>query len=390
MTMKKVIKWFVVCIILIIILIFIALGLCIYFINPNDFKPIIAYQFKKYLHYEITIDGDLAWTFFPMLNIEAGHIHVQSLPDAKQFISVDAENTTIQIKLNPLLHKQIEISGVRIKGGHLNYNGLELTNIHLQSSFINNLLVVNPITANLYQGTLVGKITIDFGGAKPTLAADADLKHIQTDEFFNALSHKKLKININAFGDANISVNTSGKDTKAMVKNLMGSGQINFKNGILTGVNLDSIIDRALVLLKEKPALLKENNQTVFDQLNGTIQIQNGNFLNDDLLITSQLFVAHGHGKIDLPSHWINYLLSITIQKNLSNNLVSLTNTAIPVAIRGELNDPTVSLDAGQFLKELTVKQWDRLNPSDKEKLKEKIQQAVPGKAGQLLQQLIR
>lgn len=546
--MNKILKFASYFLLVLISIIILILVILITSIHPNDFKPLITNKIRSYTHQNVTIDGDLTWTFFPNLGLKVGHMSLSTLSPGPQKLFVEVANTIVEVKLLPLLHRKFEMLGLNITGAHLIWTdtqtstyyearnvqyhaknialseffpasisfdfqpsqssnfihfdltsrmkidtdkqtldceniqgnianakivgtlitshlfdkpstegkfslksfslipflkkagysvasiqsatntrgdftilidsthtqlqgnwaidelvmeGLHLTNLTLASHLIGKTLDLNPIVAHLYGGSLQSQIKIDFNSLQPLIFIKTKLDNIHTDSLLHDLITKDHKISLSGLANIDIDVTTSGIDGKSLVSNLNGASKLDVSQGALTGIDLNSLINNAFVLLKKKTNLIKDTGNTHFDRLTGSAIIHNGIILSEDLLIESPIFMTKGRGKIDLPSHWVNYLLYITIKKDSqtinNNDLLNVYSLIIPVAIRGALSDPNISLDAGELLKEITLKQIDINNAGKestkeqvKQQIKEQIKQNIPGPAGDLLQHLLK
>ncbi|QSX38795.1 AsmA family protein [Shewanella sedimentimangrovi] len=86
----------------------------------NDFKPRIVDQVKKQTGREFTIADPLGWTFFPSIGIKLGGI---SLGNPQGFTPADMvriDAAVAEVKLLPLLSKEVEIAEVRVEGLEVN------------------------------------------------------------------------------------------------------------------------------------------------------------------------------------------------------------------------------------------------------------------------------
>ncbi len=118
--MRKSMKWLGAFISILVLLVILAVVCLITFVNPNRFKPLIAEQVMKYTGRQLTIDGDLSWSFFPCVGIKTGHVLLGNPTGFEQKIFAEVQHATLGVKLFPLLHKQIESSGIVLDGLKLN------------------------------------------------------------------------------------------------------------------------------------------------------------------------------------------------------------------------------------------------------------------------------
>lgn len=86
------------------------------FVSPNRFKPLIVEQVKKNVGRDLSIDGDLSWSFFPNLGMKVGHMVLNNPAGFKQKTFAEIQNATLSVQLLPLLHGQIESKGILLDG----------------------------------------------------------------------------------------------------------------------------------------------------------------------------------------------------------------------------------------------------------------------------------
>lgn len=94
-----------------------ATALCLPFlIDPNDFKPQIEAAVKEHTGRELAIDGQMELSLFPWLGVSTGKM---SLSNAKGFKAphfAQISQSELNVKLIPLMSKQLEISQIVFKG----------------------------------------------------------------------------------------------------------------------------------------------------------------------------------------------------------------------------------------------------------------------------------
>jgi AsmA protein len=98
----------------------IAMVLLVTFVSPNRFKPVLTEQVKKFTGRELTLDGDLSWSFFPYFGVTAGHMSLGNPADFKEKIFAEFSSATVGVKVLPLFHGRIQSSGVVLHGMKLN------------------------------------------------------------------------------------------------------------------------------------------------------------------------------------------------------------------------------------------------------------------------------
>ena len=114
--MTKFLKYTAYVIALLILLAIIAIVLLVTFVSPNRFKPMIVEQVTKYTGRQLTMDGDLSWTFFPHFGVKAGHMTLGNPAHFQQKTFAEISSFTLGVKLLPLLHRRIESDGISLNG----------------------------------------------------------------------------------------------------------------------------------------------------------------------------------------------------------------------------------------------------------------------------------
>lgn len=114
--MKKVLIFFSV----LIAAILIAIAALVMFVNPNQFKPLIIEQAKAQTGFDLVIDGDISWSFFPHLGFEIGKTQVLNPAKGfKQAQVVKIDQAALDISVLPLFDKELNIGNVTLTGADI-------------------------------------------------------------------------------------------------------------------------------------------------------------------------------------------------------------------------------------------------------------------------------
>ncbi|MGR5119180.1 AsmA family protein [Vibrio astriarenae] len=85
-------------------------------VNPNQFKPLIVEQVKKNTGYELVIDGDLSWEFFPSIGLSIGRTELRNPPGFSQQNLFAVDRVGVDVSVMPLLEQKLEIGNVVLDG----------------------------------------------------------------------------------------------------------------------------------------------------------------------------------------------------------------------------------------------------------------------------------
>ena len=97
-----------------------ALAFLLATIDPNEHKDWIETRFHKETGREISLDGPIAFTFYPWLGVEAANVSIANTEEfgAEPFVYLDY--LKLRAKSMPLLREQYEVDTVAVKGAVVN------------------------------------------------------------------------------------------------------------------------------------------------------------------------------------------------------------------------------------------------------------------------------
>lgn len=94
------------------------------FVDPNDYKDQITQAVKEQTGRELTIDGDIELSLFPWLGLDIGQARLSNAPGFAEQPFAEVREVGVQVKLLPLLRKEVEMSTLRLDGLRL-YLGVD-------------------------------------------------------------------------------------------------------------------------------------------------------------------------------------------------------------------------------------------------------------------------
>lgn len=275
--------------------------------------------------------------------------------------------------------------------GKFTMMGLQVANIRVgniaaQMQFQNKILTFSPISAGFYQGTFDGTAKIDLNNAEPQYAIQGRLVNVQAAPLLKDLSPDQ-KIKIVGAGRVELQVTTSGSDVIAIKRNLNGTGQLNFNNGYIEGIDVGFLLNSARMLLSKQITAGNNTNQTQFGSLSASAQIKNGIVSNNDLFLDSPSFEVKGKGAVNLPANTIDFELATSAKSGATqrNDITNLFGVTVPIDISGNLNHPRIALNSGELLKSVAESQ---LKNAVAGKVEDQLKGGLPANPKDLLQGL--
>lgn len=314
--------------------------------------------------------------------LKATAIEVASLESGK--------NVRANINFSATSPNKVQVNTF-FKMDELRYSSLTTTNINGKIYYDNGIVRIEPLTADLYKGTVHTQGKIDINSQAMPAAIKLQLANVQAESLFHALVSTQQKITVTGTANANMDITTSLK-AASPVNSLNGKGSFAFNNGTIQGVDITYLLDSAYALAKRQSFPSNNSNKTEFGSLTGSLIIRNGVVTNDDLKLTSPRFDTNGKGRIDLVNQRIDYALQSLMKKtdaSQKDGWQNLYGIAIPIRVTGNLNSPNIQLDTSVLAKAVAKQQIVKVAQKVEAKLQEKLKGKLPGNAGELLQNLL-
>lgn len=202
------------------------------------------------------------------------------------------------------------------------------------------IIKLDPITANLYGGSLNGQIKINQQTATPQISSMITLTNIQVNSLLNDLTNTK---SLTGTANCNISLITAGKTANTMTKNLNGKGKISIKNGDLKGIDINHLLTIVSTLKSTKDIVIKpKSSSTDFGNLNATFIIRNGLLRNNDFLMAAATYQVAGRGTVNFVNQQVNYKVHASTVKTVTRSgkkIKQVSPALIPIHITGPFTD---------------------------------------------------
>jgi AsmA protein len=346
------------------------------FIDPNKLKPVLAEEVMKQTGYQLVIDGNLTWSFYPTVGVKAERM--QLLTNNEKIPFVDLRNISIAMELSQLLRGNKKLQG-DVHIGEVILMNIHAAKAHIGLHWQNNVLTMQPITANLYDGSVEGVAEGSKFSSMPAWNWSLQFSDVQLKKLLLDINGS-TKLSVSGLGNIKLSAATKGKTKDQLLGNLNGASEFIIKNGSLEGIDLNYLLHSADALMNKKTVdMPPSGNQTNFDGFSGVLLIKDGVASTQNLLLSAPAFTTKGIATINIVNENIDSRLQVTPQQN------ARTQWEIPVLVTGSLSRPEVRLDTDALSMLVAKDQLEQL----KANVRDKIKQNVPGKTGEYLQNLL-
>jgi len=247
-----------------------------------------------------------------------------------------------------------------INAGQVKYGDMLLTNVRANVSLDHGLIVLNPITSDVYGGKQAGSVSIDTRPALTVYTVNLKTDKVDANQLLSSVSSVKKMLYGLLTSNVNASFTASTAD--AIARSLNGKVGLNLANGKFTG--LDVMHELASVAKFTGSSFnAPSKGYTSIGQLTGNFDVKNGVAQTNDLKAVIDGGTLAGAGQINLASESLNMHVTAVLTKAMTqavggSNIGGFMSTAltnnqgemvIPVIVTGSFQRPLVAPDVEQF-----------------------------------------
>jgi AsmA protein len=284
---------------------------------------------------------------------------------------------------NTPLDGQLSLKNIKI-------NEFKIAKIIAHAKTKPGVLLLNPLTFNLYDGESVGDLNYEFD--KKKLMFNQTATNIDSAQFIPDLVNKAL-----FKGSLDFSIHAQANLKKEnWQETISGNGSVTIKDGIVELINLDKVIElttdkinklfvaqkiakeRALELGQvNNPELFKGSSNFKF--LSFQYQLKDDKLETNSIVLQTDKLQLKGESQLNLKDYALvsNLFAKVTLADKATDSIQQLLGGSFPILINGTLTEPTVTPDL-QKINFLLTKIW----------LKETLTQPVK-KIGKTLQTVL-
>ena len=279
----------------------------------------------------------------------------------------------------------LDLSGLRklkldgsLRIGALKVANVKSTNVRLDVKARNGQVNVAPLSANLYQGSMKGSVSVN-AQAMPSIAINQNLSGVNVA----ALTRDAANFDtLEGKGNVGMNLTMQGNTVGAMKKALNGTMSLNLADGAIKGINIAKKLRDAQGMLGKGGASAQtqsanKEEKTDFSELKASFKVNNGVAHNDDLSLKSPLLRVTGNGDINIGNDSMNYVAKATLAKTLEGQggKDSVGGITVPVRVSGPFADLKYTLDFGAMVGEAAKQKVEE----KKEEIKTRLQDQLKG-----------
>jgi len=270
----------------------------------------------------------------------------------------------------------------KVQVGSLQAQGLKLADVKAQIKAANGRLDVSPHSANLYQGSVKGALSVQAKGNR--VAVKETLTNIAIGPLLRDFAQQDR---LEGRGNVSLDVSGAGPTVEAIKKSLDGTAKVNLKDGAVKGVDIAGLLRKLKSLGKSEEGAADSKQQTDFSEMNATFVIKDGVATNKDLDIKAPLLRVTGAGTVNIGNSTLDYTAKAAVVASAKGQggagLDDLAGITVPVQLTGPFDALKYKVDYGAVAADLAKtrvgeKVKERVEAS-REKVEDKVKDRLKG-----------
>jgi AsmA protein len=235
--------------------------------------------------------------------------------------------------------KKLDLDG-NLRVGALKAANVKTSQLRVEVKVHRGLVNINPLSANLYQGSLKGNVTVNAAQATPSFAVNAALKGVDVGPL--ARDAADLDV-LEGKGTVMLKLNTQGDTVSTLKKRLNGNAALNVASGAIKGINLAKLVESVQSLGKNTSVQtlgINKDEKTPFSEFKASFKVRDGVAHNDDLSVRSTMLRINGNGDIDIGHDNVNYDAKVAFARTEQGRTATL-----PVNVSGPFDNLKFKVD---------------------------------------------
>ncbi|WP_027467755.1 AsmA family protein [Deefgea rivuli] len=244
-----------------------------------------------------------------------------------------------------------------IKIGELVLQNLYVDDLDVTLIARKNRLVLDPLSATLYEGQLSGRVEINASKATPYFRieqtlTDMNINTLLTDTFDTSRFEGRSNLTLD--------IAASGNKVSDLRNTANGKIKASLKQGAIRGIDISGLLSAASQQIKLMNGQINKvdhsNGKTNFSELNATLLLKNGIAINDDLSVSADVLKLRGGGKLNLSAGTIDYAMLASANPKVPE-LAGLLGLTLPITFSGPISNPIFKADTANLKEQIIARQ---------------------------------
>ncbi len=277
--------------------------------------------------------------------------------------------------------KALNLSG-SLRIGDLIASNIKAQNVRVDVKAKDGRLDLNPLSANLYQGSTKGSASVNANTNQ--IAVRQNLAGIQIGPLLRDAAGQDI---LEGRGNIALDLTTTGNLVSAMKKTLNGKASLELKDGALKGINLAQSLRSAKSMFtggkRESEQGAVSGEKTDFSELTASFDIKNGVAHNGDLSMKSPFLRLAGEGDINIPESSLNYLARASVVASSGGqggkDIADIAGLTLPVRASGPFTALKYKIEFGSAFSDSAKQQLEQKKDALKSKVEDKLKSKFLG-----------
>lgn len=262
--------------------------------------------------------------------------------------------------------------------GRLTARRIEAADLHAENAELavtarDGKLRIQPLGADLYDGKLDLRSTMDAAGERPGYTVEGGLSGLSLGPLLQDLAGSKK---IEGLGDIDLDLTASGMSAEEMIRSLDGTVSFEFRDGVFNGFDLPRMLTMARRgFLEGGTTDVQPAGKTGFSRFAASFEVDDGRLSGRDLTLKTGAIEATGAGSYDLARNELDYTVELEVPETAGGDLAKLAGETIPVRLRGNLFSPRFSIDMASALEGAAKQKVEQEKRELKQKADEKVEE---------------
>lgn len=267
-----------------------------------------------------------------------------------------------------------------LKIGQFQAKDVKLANLRIGLRADQGKVDIDPLSANLYEGSVGGAIAIDANANR--FAVKQKLSGVSIGPLLRDAAKQDI---LDGKGNVTLDITTAGNLVSRLKRSLNGKARVELRDGAVKGIDLPGAIRsvKAKFGAKDSEGSGSARDKTEFSEFSASFDIKNGVAHNEDLSLKSPLIRVGGAGDVNIGEDSVNYVVKASIVGSLAGQggkeLGELKGLTVPVRVAGPYDQLKYKVEFSQMLGDATKEQLEATKEAAKGALKSQIKELLGG-----------